>query len=79
MESTRDGFQLAEYDLQVRREGNILGPQQSGGHSALRLLRVSTDAELIERTSEVAEKIKGRPDLADLRHDMALFIESQDA
>ncbi len=76
--STRDGFQLAEYDLQVRREGNILGPQQSGGHSALRLLRVSTDAELIERTSEVAEKIKGRPDLADLRHDMACSIESQD-
>ena len=77
--ATRDGFQLAEYDLEVRREGNIMGPEQSGGRSALRLLRVVTDSDLIERSREVAEKIEGQEVFADLRHDMALSIESQDA
>ncbi|WP_311553267.1 ATP-dependent DNA helicase RecG [Propionimicrobium lymphophilum] len=77
--ATRDGFQLAEYDLEVRREGNIMGPEQSGGRSALRLLRVVTDSDLIERSREVAEKIEGQEVFADLRHDMALSIENQDA
>ncbi|RII41755.1 ATP-dependent DNA helicase RecG [Galactobacter valiniphilus] len=45
--STRDGFVLAEKDLELRREGDILGASQSGGRSTLRTLRVMRDAELI--------------------------------
>ena len=37
---TRDGFALAEVDLEQRREGDVLGASQSGGRSSLRLLRV---------------------------------------
>ncbi|MDR4532992.1 ATP-dependent DNA helicase RecG [Glutamicibacter sp. PS] len=49
IESTVDGFELAEADLAERREGNILGVQQSGSQSALRELSVLRDRELIER------------------------------
>ncbi len=46
---TSDGFDLAERDLELRREGDILGTAQSGGRSTLRLLRVTEHGELIER------------------------------
>jgi ATP-dependent DNA helicase RecG len=44
---TLDGFELAQIDLELRREGDVLGASQSGGRSSLRLLRVVTDADLI--------------------------------
>lgn len=44
--ATRDGFELAEVDLEQRREGDVLGASQAGGRSTLRLLRVLDDAEL---------------------------------
>jgi ATP-dependent DNA helicase RecG len=52
--STRDGFVLAEKDLELRREGDILGASQSGGRSTLRTLRVMRDAELIALAREDA-------------------------
>lgn len=52
--ATTDGFALAEIDLEQRREGNILGTEQSGGRSTLRLLRVAEHGELIEHAREVA-------------------------
>lgn len=51
---TRDGFELAEADLEQRREGNVLGADQSGGRSTLRLLRVIDDAELIGEARDAA-------------------------
>ena len=45
--ATRDGFELAEVDLEQRREGDVLGASQSGVRSSLRLLRVLDDADLI--------------------------------
>lgn len=45
--ATLDGFELAEVDLELRREGDVLGSNQSGGRSSLRLLRVAKDAGLI--------------------------------
>ena len=45
--STLDGFELAQIDLELRREGDVLGSMQSGGRSSLRLLRVATDGDLI--------------------------------
>ena len=46
--STTDGFELARIDMELRREGDVLGASQSGGRSGLKLLRVSSDGELIE-------------------------------
>ena len=52
--ATSDGFALAEVDLELRREGDILGTAQSGGRSTLRLLRVTEHGELIEHARAVA-------------------------
>jgi len=45
--ATLDGFELAELDLEQRREGDVLGANQSGRRSHLRLLSLRTDRELI--------------------------------
>ena len=45
--STNDGFELAEIDLRLRGEGQVLGDRQHG-LPALRLASVITDGELIE-------------------------------
>ncbi len=52
--STRDGFELSRIDLEQRREGNVLGIQQSGGRSSLKLLSVLRDEEVIERARAAA-------------------------
>jgi len=63
--ATTDGFELAQADLDLRREGDVLGESQSGGRSSLKLLRVSRDAKVIEDARAVAEKIlESDPDLA---------------
>ena len=48
-EATTDGFELAQVDLEQRREGDILGAAQTGRGSSLRLLRVLTDTDIIEK------------------------------
>lgn len=58
--ATRDGFLLAEVDLEQRREGDILGSAQSGGRSTLKLLRVVYDAELILHARSVADELLSR-------------------
>lgn len=56
LRSTRDGFELAQLDLEIRGEGDVLGRDQSGASSSLRLLRVIEDFELIEEArSDVIE------------------------
>ena len=61
---TRDGFELAEIDLEQRREGDVLGASQSGVRSSLRLLRVLSDAELIGQARAIADRcIADDPDL----------------
>ncbi|KQP01326.1 ATP-dependent DNA helicase RecG [Leifsonia sp. Leaf264] len=45
--ATLDGFELAQADLELRREGDVLGGLQSGGRSSLRLLRVAKDGDII--------------------------------
>ncbi|MCW4466194.1 ATP-dependent DNA helicase RecG [Glutamicibacter sp. MNS18] len=49
VEGSTDGFELAEADLAERKEGNILGVQQSGSRSSLRVLSVMKDQKIIER------------------------------
>ncbi len=62
---TTDGFRLAAADLELRREGDVLGAAQSGVGSSLRLLRVTRDAELIERARGDATALVAQdPELA---------------
>ena len=56
---TNDGFELSQIDLELRREGDVLGAVQSGGRSSLRLLRVIRDAELIQTMRTEAENLIG--------------------
>jgi ATP-dependent DNA helicase RecG len=53
--ATLDGFELAQADLELRREGDVLGGTQSGRRSSLKLLRVVEDAEVIAEARTVAE------------------------
>ena len=64
--ATLDGFALAQVDLELRREGNVLGRAQSGGRSSLKLLRVARDGELIaEARTLAAEVLDADPTLAE--------------
>ena len=55
--STLDGFKLSELDLELRGEGDVLGENQSGQRSGLKLLRVTRDAELIAEARQLAAKM----------------------
>lgn len=54
---TLDGFELSRIDLEQRREGDVLGRNQSGTRSHLRLLRVLRDESLIEQARDDAEQL----------------------
>jgi ATP-dependent DNA helicase RecG len=54
---TLDGFELSRIDLEQRREGDVLGANQSGTQSHLRLLRVLRDEDLIELARNDAEEL----------------------
>jgi ATP-dependent DNA helicase RecG len=67
---TVDGFRLAELDLTLRREGDVLGSNQSGSRRYLKLLSVVRDADLIEGARDAAvdlverdPTLVGEPDL----------------
>ena len=63
--ATTDGFALAEVDLELRGEGDVLGDAQSGARSSLRLLRVVADADLIAvARSEAESLLEADPSLA---------------
>jgi ATP-dependent DNA helicase RecG len=76
--ATRDGFALAEVDLEQRREGDVLGATQSGSRSSLKLLRVLRDADLIAQARTLAEQCIAQdpelndPCLADIVLDMEM-------
>jgi ATP-dependent DNA helicase RecG len=55
--ATLDGFELAQKDLELRQEGDVLGSTQSGGRSSLRLLRVAKDATLITDARTLAQQV----------------------
>jgi ATP-dependent DNA helicase RecG len=55
--ATNDGFELAELDVQQRREGDILGVAQSGRRSRLKLLSLLRDGELIAQARAEAAAI----------------------
>jgi ATP-dependent DNA helicase RecG len=53
---TTDGFELAEKDLELRREGQLLGTRQSGW-SDLRYTKLREDRDLIERARSIAAEL----------------------
>ena len=56
MEQTEDGFELSNYDLSLRREGDILGNRQSGA-SGLKLVNIVRDGKVIEAAHDDAAQI----------------------
>ena len=74
-----DGFKLSEIDLELRREGDVLGTSQSGGRSSLRLLQVIRDAALIQKVRvEVEQLFEADPGLESLPN-LRLAIEEMNA
>ena len=56
LERTEDGFELAELDLRLRHEGEILGLRQHGGVS-LRFVDLDADTDLIEAAHDDAMEL----------------------
>jgi ATP-dependent DNA helicase RecG len=64
----RDGFRLAEIDLELRGEGELLGTRQSG-LAAFRYARFPEDGDVLARARVAAEEIHGAdPHLAAPEH-----------
>jgi ATP-dependent DNA helicase RecG len=64
MVETTDGFALAERDLEIRGEGQLLGARQSG-LSDLRFVWLRKDRDLLERAREIARGLDDEGLLAD--------------
>ena len=64
MVATTDGFELAERDLEIRGEGQLLGARQSG-YSDLRFVRLRRDQALLERARDVARELEDEGLLAE--------------
>jgi ATP-dependent DNA helicase RecG len=73
----RDGFKLAEIDLELRGEGELIGIRQSG-LGAFRFAQLPDDAELLERARHHARLILDEdPDLVTPEH--ALLADALEA
>ncbi|MDQ7810681.1 ATP-dependent DNA helicase RecG [Amycolatopsis sp. A133] len=57
VESTTDGFELSRLDLELRREGDILGAAQSGKRSTLKLLSLLRDEDVIAASRALAQEL----------------------
>jgi ATP-dependent DNA helicase RecG len=75
--STTDGFELSRLDVELRREGDVLGARQSGVRSSLRLLSVVKDEDVIADARAAADALVAedptlatQPTLAAAVHDL---------
>jgi len=64
MVASNDGFELAERDLEIRGEGQLLGARQSG-LSDLRFVWLRRDRALLERARDAARELNDEGLLAD--------------
>jgi len=78
---TLDGFELSRIDLEQRREGDVLGANQSGARSHLRLLRVLRDESMIEEARTEAAIIleSGIENYPQLSSELAAIAEDEAA
>ena len=64
----RDGFRLAEVDLELRGAGELLGTRQHGMPD-LRVARLPEDVEVLQRARDIAEEmLDGDPELEQPEH-----------
>ncbi|HEX5143886.1 MAG TPA: ATP-dependent DNA helicase RecG [Mycobacterium sp.] len=76
--STLDGFELADLDLAERREGDVLGRNQSGRAIGLRLLSLGEHREIIEAARSLCDEVYPRdPDNGGLAVLAAHFTDSE--
>ena len=68
LENNRDGFKLAEIDLQMRHEGDIFGTTQSGDQTMLRIANVFDQDLMALARQEAAAILDADPDLIDPKH-----------
>lgn len=73
-----DGFALSEIDLELRREGDVLGATQSGGRSSLKLLRVIGDAKMIQAARVEAERLLASDPTLEMHAVLAEVLEQID-
>ncbi|MGC8463725.1 MAG: ATP-dependent DNA helicase RecG [Acidimicrobiales bacterium] len=82
LESSTDGFALAEVDLSLRGEGTLLGARQQG-RSDLKLARLLEDRDLVVAAREVAEVlVADDPSLGQaplLADELELFVDDGEA
>lgn len=80
LETTTDGFELAEVDLDLRGEGTIFDQRQSG-RSDLKLASLARDRQWVERAREVAETLVGTGGVLasdELAAEVAWFVGRRD-
>ena len=77
LESTSDGLELAELDLKLRHEGEVLGYRQHGGVS-LRVSDLAVDGDLAQAAHEDARRVADADPELSAPGDLALGIEAQD-
>ncbi len=77
LEATSDGFELAELDLRLRHEGEVLGYRQHGGVS-LHVVDLASDGDLVEAAhADARELAREDPTLSAPEH-RALALEVRD-
>ncbi len=78
---TLDGFELADLDLKERREGDVVGRNQSGRPIGLKLLSLSEHLEVIEAAREFCEDLYESDPASAARRGMATlarrFVETE--
>lgn len=57
MVGSTNGFDIAEWDLRLRGEGDIEGTQQSGTALKMKIADLSTDTQILHRAHDAAVKI----------------------
>lgn len=75
MEETNDGFKIAEKDLEIRGQGEILGTRQSGIRT-FRLANIVRDLNVLEAAKKEAERYLEREDLSSELEDLKRILES---
>ena len=68
LENNRDGFKLAEIDLQMRHEGDIFGTTQSGDQTMLRIANIFDQDLMALARQEATAILDADPELTDPKH-----------
>ncbi|HUF04147.1 MAG TPA: ATP-dependent DNA helicase RecG [Aridibacter sp.] len=75
MEESSDGFRIAEKDLEIRGQGEILGTRQSGIRT-FRLGNIVRDLAVLEAARDEAERYLTGPELTEELEKLKDFVES---